>query len=85
MIVDIGTGVVVRDADDLHRLKVVTDRSGPALVSALRGEGLGRGGEGEDEVLLDLSELRRRGSAVATDPAWDTGWESMVAYARRSG
>lgn len=80
-----GTEVVVQHADDLKRLKIVTDEPTETLDSSLRSAGLGRVDESADEALLDLTELRRQASATRTDPQSASGWDSMVAFARQAG
>jgi hypothetical protein len=80
MMIDLTSGPAeVREVDDLTRLHVLAP-TGLDVDRALRASGLGSQ-DPDGRVLLDVTALRGAAVALASDPAWPSGWDAMVAYA----
>jgi hypothetical protein len=70
----------VHEADDCHRLHVLTDLPDSELANALRVTGAGRM-RADGDVDLDVGHLFRHAKADATLTDWPDQWEQMIVYA----
>ncbi|WP_051174950.1 hypothetical protein [Nocardia exalbida] len=70
----------VHQADDCHRLHVLTDLPDAELADALHVTGAGRM-RADGDIDLDVGRLFRHAKAVATLADWSEQWERMIDYA----
>jgi hypothetical protein len=77
-------GVVVRDADDLGRLRLQTDLEAEAVRTALVTTGTGELID-TDTAWLDVAVLRSRAALLAKLPDWPQRWRVMIDEAERNG
>lgn len=79
----VNDAVEITDVDDLRAFEVGTDLTAAEVDRKLRASGLGSAEAAH--AWIDISELRRRGAALSSDPAWGDGFDGMIAYARSKG
>jgi hypothetical protein len=74
-------GVSVVDLDDLRRLQVETELTGPATASSL--ERAGAGHVDGEYAWLSVGYLRTAGAAAGEE--WTRGFDTMIDFARGHG